>query len=41
MAEPVQKTADDLSLSVQTVYRELEKIKQGLKKSLEGKGIHV
>ena len=41
MAEPVQKTADDLSLSVQTVYRELEKIKQGLKKCLEGKGIHV
>ena len=41
MAEPVQKIADDLSLSVQTVYRELEKIKQGLKKCLEGKGIYV
>lgn len=41
MAEPVERTASELSLSVQTVYREIEKIKQGLKKYLEEKGVHV
>ena len=41
LAEPVEKTASDLSVSVQTVYREIEKIKQGLKKFLEGKGVCV
>jgi RNA polymerase sigma-70 factor (ECF subfamily) len=41
MAETVEKTAEDLGISPQTVYRELEKIKRGLKKYLEGKGIYV
>ena len=41
LAEPVEKTASDLSVSVQTVYREIEKIKQGLKNFLEGKGVCV
>lgn len=41
MAEPVEKIAADLSVSVRTAYRELEKIKQGLKKHLEGNGICV
>ena len=41
MAEAVEKTAEDLGISPQTVYRELEKIKRGLKKYLEGKGIYV
>ena len=41
MAESVEKTAEDLGVSPQTVYRELEKIKRGLKKYLEGKGIYV
>ena len=41
LAEPVEKTASDLSISVRTVYREIEKIKQGLKKHLEGNGIFV
>jgi len=41
MAEPVEKTAADLSISVQTTYREIQKIKQGLKKFLEGKGVYV
>ena len=39
MAEPVEKTAADLSISVQTTSREIQKIKQGLKKFLEGKGV--
>lgn len=41
MAEPVEKTATDLSVSVQTVYREIQKIKRGLKKYLESKGVYV
>lgn len=41
MAEPVEKIAADLSISVRTAYREIEKIKQGLKKYLEGNGIYV
>jgi hypothetical protein len=41
MAEPVEKTATDLAVSVQTVYREIQKIKRGLKKYLESKGIYV
>ena len=42
MAEPVEKIASDLSISsVRTVYREIEKIKQGLKKYLEGNGVYV
>ena len=41
MAESVEKIASDLSISVRTVYREIEKIKQGLKKYLEGNGVYV
>ena len=41
MAEPVEKTASDLSISVQTTYREIKKIKQGLRKYLEEKGVYV
>ena len=42
MAEPVEKIASDLSISsVRTVYREIEKIKQGLKEYLEGNGVYV
>ena len=41
MAEPVEKIAADLSISVQTVYRELEKIKEGLKSHLERNGVYV
>ena len=42
MAEPVEKIASDLSISsVRSVYREIEKIKQGLKEYLEGNGVYV
>ena len=41
MLEPVEKTAAELHISMQTAYRELEKIKQGLKKYLEGNGVYV
>ena len=41
MAETVEKIAADLSISVRTAYREIDKIKQGLKKYLEGNGICV
>ena len=41
MLEPVEKTAAELQISVQTAYRELEKIKQGLKKYLERNGVYV
>ena len=41
MAEPVEKIASDLAISVRTVYREIEKIKQGLKEYLEGNGVYV
>ena len=41
LAEPVEKTAADLSISVQTAYRDLGKIKQGLKEYLERNGIFV
>ena len=40
-AEPVEKTAYDLSISVQAVYRELRKIKQGLKEYLERNGVRI
>ena len=40
-AEPVEKTAAELKISVQTVYREIEKIKQGLRKYLERNGVSV
>ena len=41
LAEPVEKTASDLSISVQSAYRELRKIKQGLKEYLERNGVHI
>lgn len=41
MLEPVEKTAAELQISVQTAYREIEKIKRGLKKYLEGNGVYV
>lgn len=41
LAEPVEKTAFDLSISVQSAYRELRKIKQGLKEYLERNGVHI
>ena len=41
MAESVEKTAADLSISVRTTYREIEKIKQGLKEYLERNGVYV
>ena len=41
MLEPVEKTAAELRISIQTAYRELEKIKQGLKKYLEKNGVYV
>jgi RNA polymerase sigma-70 factor (ECF subfamily) len=41
LAEPVEKTAADLFISIQTVYREVEKIKQGLKDHLERNGVYV
>ena len=40
-AEPVEKTAAELKISVQTVYREIEKIKKGLRKYLERNGVSV
>ena len=41
MAEPVEKTAADLSISVRTAYYEIEKIRQGLKEYLERNGVRV
>ena len=41
LAEPVETIASDLSLSVQTVYREIEKIKQGLKLYLERNEVYI
>ena len=41
LAETVEKIASDLSVSEQTVYREIEKIKQGLKKFLEGNEVYL
>ena len=41
LAESVEKTASDLSVSTQSVYRELRKIKQGLKEYLERNGVHI
>ena len=41
MAEPIEKTAADLSISVRTAYYEINKIKQGLKEYLERNGVCV
>jgi RNA polymerase sigma-70 factor (ECF subfamily) len=40
-AEPVERIASDLSISTQVVYKEIRKIKQGLREYLEGNGVHV
>lgn len=41
MAEPVQNIADDLGVSSSTVYKEIDKIKHGLKLNLEKNGVYV
>ena len=41
LAEPVETIANDLSISVPTVYREIDKIKQGLKSYLERNDIFI
>lgn len=41
MAEAVDRLAADLGISVSSVYRELEKIKAGLKSYLERRGVYV
>lgn len=41
LAEPVETIANDLSISVPTVYREIDKIKQGLKLHLERNDIFI
>ena len=40
LAETVETIASNLSVSEQTVYREIEKIKHGLKKFLEGNDVY-
>lgn len=41
MADPVERIASDLRISVRTTYREIEKIKQGLKEYLEENGVCI
>ena len=41
LAEPVETIASDLVISVPTVYREIDKIKQGLKTYLESNEVYV
>lgn len=41
LAEPVDKIASSLSISPQTVYREIEHIKRGLKDYLEKNGVYL
>ena len=41
LAEPVEKTASDLSISVRVAYRELRKIRQGLREYLERNGVRL
>ena len=41
MAESVESIADDLTMAKATVYRELDKIKQGLKHHLEKNEVYV
>lgn len=41
LAEPVETIAKDLAISVPTVYREIDKIKQGLKLHLERNEIYI
>ena len=41
LAEPIEKTAAELSISVRTAYYEIEKIKRGLKEYLEENGVRI
>lgn len=41
LAEPIETIATDLSISVATVYREINKIKHGLKEHLKMRGVYV
>lgn len=41
LAESIETIATDLSISVPTVYREIDKIKQGLKLHLERNGVFI
>ena len=41
LAEPVENTAQEISVTSRTVYNELNKIKQGLKEYLAKNGVHV
>ena len=41
MAEPVSNIAKDLKINNSTVYKHLDKIKQGLKIFLENKGVSI
>lgn len=41
MVESVDRIADDLNMAIATVYRELDKIKQGLKLHLEKSEVYV
>ena len=41
MAEPMEKLAAELSISERTAYREIDRIKQGLKEHLERNGVYV
>jgi RNA polymerase sigma-70 factor (ECF subfamily) len=40
-AEPIEKTAAELSISVRTAYREVDRIKLGLKEYLQRNGVQV
>ena len=41
MAQTPQSLADELSVGIATVYRELEKIKEGLREHLERNGVYI
>ncbi len=41
LAEPIENTAFELSVTSRTVYNEINKIKQGLKEYLAKNGVHV
>ena len=41
LAEPVEKTASELSIPVRVAYRELRKIREGLREYLERNGVRL
>ena len=41
MAESVENIAKDLGIAVSTAYREMEKIKRGLKDYLEKREVYI